>query len=96
LKHPWYSSITATLLLGVLLGLIIPIGTASWYTMTVYKERLYDEFQNYCFETTKNIATIMSDPIYYYSPNNGSMALEVTKADTRVVKVEVYDTLNDM
>jgi diguanylate cyclase (GGDEF)-like protein len=94
--HKWHSSITTTLLLGLILGLILPIGIASWYTMKVYKEKLYDDFQNNCLVTTKNIANIMSEPIYSFSPNNGSLALEVTKADTKVVKVEVYDTLNDM
>jgi len=69
---------------------------AGLYTLNYSKEKLYSVFNDYRTETTGNIANAMADPIYYFSPNDGSLVLEIIKRDPRISKIEVYDTMSDM
>lgn len=91
-----YASINSTIFIGTFLALLIPICFAIWFITTVTQEKLYTDFDKYRVKTTKNAAIALSDPIYFYSPNNGGLALEILKYDPRVVKIVAYDTLNEI
>ena len=90
------SSIGSVLIIGMFLSLIIPLGFANIYISTVTKDNLYQKFDRFRQETTAHVASALSDPVYYYSPNDGGKVVETLKQDSRVAKIYVYDTFNDL
>ena len=91
-----FSSIRLTIFIGTFIAVLIPLSFAIWYTTAISKEKLYDEFAKFRQETTHNVAKALTNPMYYFSPNNGGLVLELLKQDPRVVKVNAYDTLNEI
>jgi diguanylate cyclase (GGDEF)-like protein len=89
-------AIKLTIILGILIVLILSFSAAAWYIFTVSEKKLYDEFESERTELTSKIAEAMADPIYYLSPNNGSLVLSLIKQDARIVSLEVYDNFNEM
>jgi diguanylate cyclase (GGDEF)-like protein len=87
-------SIKATLTIGIFFSLLLPIAFSLWYTATDVQDRLHEEFSDFRQRTTRNVASALSESVYYFRPNNGGLVLEVLKHDLRVVKVVVYDTYN--
>lgn len=80
---------------GIFFGISVPMLAAAFFTIYSTKAKLYEDFARYRSATTKSVALAMTDPIYYYSPNNGSLALGIIKQDERIAGVEVFDTMKN-
>lgn len=90
-----FFSIKNTLYFALLLGIIAPMLILAIYTNNSHKEKFYNEFSHFRKDTTRNISKAMQDPLYYFSPNNASLVLEVIKLDRKISKIEVYDILSE-
>ncbi len=88
-------SLKAAVFFGIFFGISVPMLAAAFFTIYSTKAKLYEDFARYRSATTKNVALAMTDPIFYYSPNNGSLALGIIKQDERVTSVEVFDTMKN-
>ena len=89
-------SISTAVVVGIFLALMASFGTAGWYSLSASRAELYEQFKHYRESMAQNIANAMADPIYTFSPNNGSLVLELVKPDPRIVRVEIYDVFNEM
>ena len=89
-------SLKLYLLFGLFIGILIPILIAGTYTINGSKNKLYHQFAKYRDITTSNIASAMIKPINTFSPNMGSLALEIIKQDNRIIKIDIYDKLSEM
>tara|TARA_R110001583_G_scaffold9945_4_gene46306 strand:- start:14711 stop:15886 length:1176 start_codon:yes stop_codon:yes gene_type:complete len=89
------NTIKSTLFLALFIGIIVPMLLVGAYTIKSSEEQLYDDFSTLRAKITSNISKGMQDPLYYFSPNNASLVLEVIKHDEKISKIEVYDVLSE-
>ena len=88
-------TIKKTLFFALLAGIIVPMLLLAVYTLNAHRDKLYDDFSHFRKNTTLNISRAMQDPLYYFSPNNASLVLEIIKRDRKISKIEVYDALSE-
>ncbi len=90
-----FSSIKVTIFLGLFIAISIPISIAGIYTINLNKQKLYEKFELSREQITSNIANSMIQPLYNFSPNNGSLALEIIKQNIDIIKIEIYDEVSE-
>lgn len=89
------NSIKKILFIALVLGIIAPMLAVGYYTIKSSEEILYKDFDEFRARITTDVSKAMTEPLFYFSPNNGTIALEVIKHDDRISKIEVFDLLTE-
>ncbi len=89
------NSIKKILFIALVLGIIAPMLSVGYYTIKSSEQILYKDFDKFRARITADIGKAMTEPLFYFSPNNGTIALEIIKHDDRISKIEVFDLLTE-